>query len=220
MMRTIVFSILLLLSLSSAVLTEKQSITATEEVVSRTDVEPNTMSVLAQSLSGPSEQTEHVKFLGIPLDGTIRQFHESLTANGFRFDQKTNDLLPKGMRAFLGTYAERDAMVIVLYDEVADVVYQAKAIITCQGVINSDSVFNEINGQLQSEYGTLLSTKSIQYGHEAYGYTILSKERVVVGDIGLFVTKDENYPDVFLVQVQYTDTANLRIHERQQSGDS
>ena len=167
-----------------------------------------------------SAQTEHVRFLGIPLDGTIQQFQESLVANGCSLDQKTSELLPKGMCALRGSYAEHDALMIVLYDETADVVYQAKAIITCQGEETSDSVFNVINQQLQLEYGTLLSTKSIQYGHESYGYTILSKERVVVGDIGLFMTRDENNPNVFLVQVQYTDTANLRVHERQQSDDN
>ena len=167
-----------------------------------------------------SAQTEHVRFLGIPLDGTIQHFQDSLTANGCSLDPKTSDLLPKGMRAFKGGYSEYDALMIILYDETADVVYQVKAIITCQGEETSDSVFNVINQQLQSEYGTLLSTKSIQYGHESYGYTILSKERVVVGDIGLFMTRDENNPNVFLVQVQYTDTANLRVHERQQSDDN
>ena len=166
-----------------------------------------------------SAQTEHVKFLGIPLDGNIQQFQENLSARGCVYDQKTSDLLPKGMRAFKGAYAKHDALMIVLYDETADVVYQAKAIITCHGMEMGDSVFNEINGQLQSEFGTLLSTKSIQYGHESYGYTILSPERVVIGDIGLFMTKDENNSNVYLVQVQYTDTANLRMHERQQSED-
>ena len=167
-----------------------------------------------------SAQTEHVRFLGIPLDGTMQQFQDSLTANGCSLDQKTSDLLPKGMRAFKGGYSEYDALMIILYDEMANVVYQAKAIITCQGEEISDSVFNDINQQLQSEYGTLLSTKSIQYGHESYGYTILSKERVVVGDIGLFMTRDENNPNVFLVQVQYTDTANMRVLERQQSDEN
>ena len=160
-------------------------------------------------------QTEHVKFLGIPLEGTIQQFQENLTAIGCVFDKKSSALLPKGMRAFRGSYAGHDALVLAIYDEIANVVYQAKAIFTCQGEETSDSVFNEINKLLQSEYGTLLSTKSIQYGHESYGYSILSKERVVVGDIGLFVTRDENNPDVFLVQVQYEDTANMRLHEKQ-----
>ena len=79
---------------------------------------------------------------------------------------------------------------------------------------------HEINEQLQTEYGTFLSTKSIQFEHDSYGYTILSPQRVVMGVVGLFVTKEENSPNGYSVQVQYTDTANLRVHERQQSDDN
>ena len=160
-----------------------------------------------------SAQTEHVRFLGIPLDGTIQQFQEALTAKDCSHEKEI--LLPKGVVAFNGNYGGRDALLMVFYDETIDVVYQSKAVITCQGVDSCEAVFNEINEQLQTEYGTLLSTKSIQYGHDSYGYTILSPERVVMGDVGLFVTKEENSSDGFQVQVQYTDTANMRLHEKQ-----
>ena len=160
-----------------------------------------------------SAQTEHVRFLDIPLDGTIQQFQEALKTKGC--SHKKEILLPKGVSAFNGTYAGHDALLMVFYDETIDVVYQAKAVITCQGENSCETVFNEINEQLQTEHGTFLSTKSIQFGHDSYGYTILSTERVVMGDIGLYVTKEENSPNGFLVQVQYTDTANMRSHEKQ-----
>ena len=161
-----------------------------------------------------SAQTEHVLFLGIPLDGTIQKFQEELEARGCSHDKESSALLPKGMQAFKGSYAGHDALLFIFHDETTDVVYQAKAVITCQGEENSEAVFNEINELLQAEHGTFLSTKSIQYGHESYGYTILSAQRVVIGDIGLFVTKDERNPNGFLVQVQYTDTINMRLHEK------
>lgn len=160
-----------------------------------------------------SAQTEHVRFLGIPMDGTIQQFQEALAAKDCSHEKEI--LLPKGVSAFNGAYGGHDALLMVFYDETVDVVYQAKAVITCQGEETCETVFNEINVLLQTEYGTLLSTKSIQYGHESYGYTILSLERVVMGDVGLFVTREENNPDVYMVQVQYTDTANMRLHEKQ-----
>lgn len=109
-------------------------------------------------------QTEHVRFLGIPLDGTIQQFQEALTAIGC--SQEKEILLPKGVVAFNGSYGGHDALLMVFYDETIDVVYQAKAVITCQGVDSCVTVFNEINEQLQTEYGTFLSTKSIQYGRD------------------------------------------------------
>ena len=169
--------------------------------------------LLLLSLSSTA-QTEHVRFLGIPLDGTIHQFQEELTTKGCS-DGKVF-LILEGMKAFKGSYAEHDALLMVFYDETIDVVYQAKAVITCQDEETSEAVFNEINEQLQTEHGTFLSTKSVQFGHDSYGYTIFSPERVVMGDVGLYVTGEENnHPNGFLVQVQYTDTANMRLHEKQ-----
>ena len=164
-------------------------------------------------------QTEHVRFLGIPLDGNIRQFQEVLMEKGCTYDQDGNALLPKGIRAFKGFYAGHDAQLLVFYDETSNLVYQAQAVITCQGEEACEAVFNDINSQLQKKYGTLLSTKSIQYGHDSYGYSILSEQRVVIGDVGLFVGKDESTPEGYLVQVQYTDTANLRKHQNNPSYD-
>ena len=158
-------------------------------------------------------QTEHVKFLGIPLDGSIQQFQEELTAIECSHDPETSATLPNGVRAFKGTFAGHDALLLVFYDETTSVVYQAQAVISCHGEEACETVFEDINSQLQTRYGTLLSTKSVQYGHVSYGYTVLSEQRVVLGDAGLFVTKDEKSTDKYSVQVQYTDTANMRKHQ-------
>ena len=166
-----------------------------------------------------SAQTEHVKFLGIPLDGTIQQFQENLSANGCSFDPKTNSIMPEGVKAFKGTFAGHEAQLLVFYDATIDLVYQAQAIITCQGAEACEEIFNEINSLLQEKYGTLLSTKSIQYGHDSYGYTILTEQRVVMGDAGIFVTKNENTADGYSIYVQYMDTANMRKHQSQSSDD-
>ena len=174
---------------------------------------------LVLSLSSTA-QTDHVRFLGIPLDGTIQQFQENLTGNGCSFDQKTSSLLPTGVRTFKGVFAGHDAQLFVFYDETTNLVYQAQAVITCHGEEACEEVFHDINNQLQAKYGTLLSTKSIQFGHESYGYSILSEQRVVMGDAGIFVTKNENTPDEYSVYVQYTDTANMREHERQISDNN
>ena len=158
-------------------------------------------------------QTEHVRFLGVPLDGNIQQFQEELTTKECTYDSEISATMPNGVRAFKGTFAGHDALLLVLYDETTSVVYQAQAVISCQGEEACEAVFEDINSQLQARYGTLLSTKSVQYGHDSYGYTILSEQRVVMGDAGLFVAKDEKSPDKYSVQVHYTDTANMRKHQ-------
>ena len=167
-----------------------------------------------------SAQTEHVRFLDVPLDGTIQQFQKELAAKGCRYDSATSAQLPKGIKAFKGSYANHDASMIIYHDETSGVVYQAMATISCYGEEVCESLFIEMNNQLQAQYGTLLSTKSIQYDHDSYGYTIMSNNREVIGVVGIFVTKDENTTDGYSVRVQYTDTANMRKHERLQENGS
>lgn len=50
-------------------------------------------------------QTEHMKFAGIPLTGSIEQFQKKLIAKGFRLNAKISKLLPVGTRSFIGTFA-------------------------------------------------------------------------------------------------------------------
>jgi ABC-type antimicrobial peptide transport system permease subunit len=52
-----------------------------------------------------SAQTEHMKFAGIPLTGTIEQFQKKLVAKGFRINAKISQMLPVGTRSFVGTFA-------------------------------------------------------------------------------------------------------------------
>lgn len=158
-------------------------------------------------------QTEHVRFMGVPLDGDIQQFQAELTAKGCSHDPEASAAMPKGVMVFKGNFAGHDAQLYVFHNETTNLVYQAQAVITCKGKDACEAVFDDINSQLQEKYGTLLSTKSVQYGHDSYGYTVMSEQRVVMGDIGLFVTKDENTTDSFSVHVQYTDTANQRKHQ-------
>lgn len=159
-------------------------------------------------------QTEHVRFMDVPLDGDIQQFQAELTAKGCSsHNPEASAAMPKGVLVFKGTFAGHDARLYVFHDETTNLVYQAQAVITCKGKDACEAVFDDINSQLQEKYGTLLSTKSVQYGHDSYGYTVMSEQRVVMGDIGLFVTKDENTTDSFSVHVQYTDTANQRKHQ-------
>ena len=56
-------------------------------------------------------QTEHVRFLGVPLDGSIQQFQEELIARECSHDPETSATLPDGVRAFKGTTCKSDTAV-------------------------------------------------------------------------------------------------------------
>ena len=64
-----------------------------------------------------AQKEPHLKFMGIPLDGTINQFQSKLTAKGIRVDVALNKNIGVGARAFKGTFSGKDAQVFVYYDE-------------------------------------------------------------------------------------------------------
>ena len=70
---------------------------------------------------------EHMKFAGIPLNGTITQFQQKLLAKGYTVNSKMNSVLPVGTRSFKGTFIGKRANVAVYYDETTHIVYGAKA---------------------------------------------------------------------------------------------
>ena len=73
-----------------------------------------------------SAQTEHMKFAGIPLNGSIEQFQKKLVAKGFRLNTKMSKMLPVGTRSFVGTFAGKKGNIAVYYDSETKNVYGAK----------------------------------------------------------------------------------------------
>ena len=73
-------------------------------------------------------QAHHLKFMCIPLNGTITQFQQKLTAKGVKHNKQTSQMIPAGVRAFNGTFAGEKADIYVYYNLSSKVVYRAKAV--------------------------------------------------------------------------------------------
>jgi len=72
---------------------------------------------------------QHMKFLGIPLDGTINSFHEKLVAKGYKPDTQYNAQCAPGGRLFLGTFFGKEAAIHTYYNPKTKIIYRAKACI-------------------------------------------------------------------------------------------
>ena len=76
-------------------------------------------------------QTEHLKFMGIPLTGSITAFQEKLKAKGIEYDAEGSRQIKVGCRCFKGSFSGEKANFYVYYNEKTKIVYRAKAVITC-----------------------------------------------------------------------------------------
>lgn len=57
---------------------------------------------------------EHLKYMGIPITGTISQFQSKLAAKGVRYDQKSSSMINGGVRVFKGTFAGNKATILYI----------------------------------------------------------------------------------------------------------
>ena len=165
-------------------------------------------------------QNEHIKFMGIPLNGTIQQFHQKLVGRGCKHDVKLSGMMAKGTRAFNGSFAGNKATIFVYYDENTNIVYRAKAVIDCSGEGIRDSQFNDIKNLLDTKYGTLLSEKGTHEDYDAYSYIIFSDNTdKLIGHVDLYISKQEFGFHKYSLHVDYFDIVNSEKHDQKRLDD-
>ena len=169
-------------------------------------------------------QAQHLKFMGIPLTGTITQFQSKLTAKGVKYDKALSRELPAGSRAFTGTFAGEKANIFVYYDPSTKIVYRAKAAIGCDTEGICDYKYDELKSMLSSKYMDAYEESGYQEGHESYLYVISQDVgddlRDLVGTIGIYVSQsDFLYPYEYYLHVDYTDYANSNKNSKSKMKD-
>lgn len=81
------------------------------------------IAAFAQSANG------HLKYMGIPITGTITQFQNKLAAKGIKYNQPMSARLDAGTRGFNGTFAGNKVTIFVYYDIRSKIVYRVKSVI-------------------------------------------------------------------------------------------
>ena len=162
-------------------------------------------------------QTEHMKFAGIPLTGTIDQFQKKLVAKGFRLNKKKSKILPVGTRSFVGTFAGKQGNIAVYYDTDTKVVYGAK--------VYYDGMTED---RAEGELDNLRSILSAKYGEDNItDGTDNSNRQTFTVDTGLgiiycYMMKDEilfSYPYNWSTHAEFNDKTNGAAHQSNVSDD-
>ena len=100
-----------------------------------------------------SAQTDHMKFAGIPLTGTIDQFQKKLVAKGFIIDKAMSQILQVGTRCFVGTFAGKQGNIAVYYDADTKVVYGAKVYYNSMTEDRAEGEQDNLRSILSAKYG-------------------------------------------------------------------
>ena len=95
---------------------------------------------------------QHMKFKGIPLDGTIDDFAMKLKAKGVTYNAAESKAAGKGIRKFCGTFMGEKATFTVFYNYKSKIVFSAVAELYYPTVESAHTPFVNLNDQLQQKY--------------------------------------------------------------------
>ena len=97
-------------------------------------------------------QSEHIKFMGIPMGISISSFQSKLEAKGVKYD-KAFEQLPSGSIMFQGTFAGHKAQIFVYYDPSTKLVYRTKACVEREDKPALDQVFFDFISMFAEKFG-------------------------------------------------------------------
>ena len=166
------------------------------------------------SAQSSSKDSEHLKFMGIPLTGTISQFHSKILAKGLKVS-KYNNLIPAGGRAYTGTFLGQEAKIYVYYNTQTKIVYRAKAVYPDLSKEIAEQQYNSLKSKLIRKYPNYITFDD--EGQEATSCDAFKpNEDVKLGRIDLFVTIKTPYLSLLSersLSIDYWDEINTEKNE-------
>ena len=95
---------------------------------------------------------QHMKFMGIPLDGTVDNFTMKLKAKGVTYDAAKSKAAGQGCRVFNGTFMGENATINVAYNPKSKMVFSAAVEMQYPTVESAHIPFLNLTESLQRKY--------------------------------------------------------------------
>lgn len=181
-----------------------------------------TLCFLIFSIASFAQANTHIKFMGIPLTGTIAQFQAKLVAKGCTYNKVASATIPNGTRAFKGTFVGNKVDIFVYYDTKTKIVYRTKAVVSGVTEDIAEQEYSKIKDLLTQKYGSDFDDMYVgtQGGKESVSFVSANDEGEINGLIDLFITQDEETwvraPYNYNLHIDYNDRINTKKHENQQ----
>ncbi len=169
-----------------------------------------------------AQTNNHIKFMGIPLTGTITQFQAKLVSKGCTYDKATSSSLSKGIKLYNGTFVGNKVKIFVYYDIKTKIVYRVKAVVNSLSEDIAEQKYSEIKDMLSQKYGSgpenvYIGTKD---GKEAASFVSTNVGGKINGTIGLYIVHYEvsllTFPYDYSLHIDYYDRINSNEHDRNQ----
>ncbi len=179
--------------------------------------------VIAISLAQTAIAADHLKFMGIPLTGSISNFQTRLIAKGCKVN-RTSKALPKGIRSFTGKFAGEEADIYVYYNEKTNVVYRAKAVVTATSDNIRENKYSDFRSMLRQKYpfDKFIDDEQDDYPNFAI-YVTDDTGSIPVGTIALYQNKlgfiYSSLREEWSIHIDYTDYQNDQANDNSKMED-
>ena len=153
-------------------------------------------------------QTEqHMKFMGIELNGSIKAFQSKLETKGATVSPLSSKM-PNGVRLFNGVFSGENAQIAVFYNPRSKEVYRAKAVIERFGKDKIEQLFENMESKLDLKYGN--ESKTSEVIEDDHLHSFKQVQYVVEnGSINLYIVSSSytSHSD-FDLHIDYYDLEN------------
>lgn len=166
---------------------------------------------ISVSLSAQSKSNPHLKFMGIPINGSITNFQNKLIAKGFKYDKAGSMALETPTRIFKGQFAGETARLYVYSDRDQKFVYRVKVIIDRSESEQIISLMDKYKYQMEEKYGATASAGTYEEWI-AYNFSLNN------GAIDLYCCKN-TYILGYALHIDYWDDTNTQKHEANNMND-
>lgn len=155
-------------------------------------------------------QVNHLKFMGIPLDGTIDEFQTKLMEKGFK--KSFSDFAPAiGTRVLKGAFSGESVDVFVFYNIKTQIVYGTRVWIYSGYEKVDCNKFENYRASLKNKYkdvGLIPDNKDFECNLLSMNIkqSALSDDTDIIGNVTLETAEPRRY--YFYITITYTDTRN------------
>lgn len=159
----------------------------------------------------------HMKFMGIPLNGTIETFAQKLKAKGITYDAVKSRAMGPGGKFYNGTFMGEKATFMVFFNAKSRIVFGVSVEMSYTSVDLAFVPFKNIAEQLQKKYpkAVLEGSKDSKGNLDGLEFHVPNEEETqMIGVIIQTLNKSDSYlKDDCTISLMYTDVANFKKSE-------
>lgn len=161
-------------------------------------------------------QNGHLKFMGIPLNGTINQFQQKLIAKGVKPYADFNELAQdEPVRYFSGNFAGNKALIKIKYNNKTKIVWGAMVLIEYTDSKYADSQLDYYKKKLLSKYPYSKEENVLKNGIPTIMISVVDPKDFL-GFIYLYTVKGSTKVNLIL---NYKDYSNTEANEKENLKD-